>query len=234
MRLIPKNEEALKAKIEDIHHFITRDLVIYAIKTAWQDYRTETRITAEPVCLASWIAFVQSYRASILKDAGVPIIPETAYDKVTRGLAMCRARGRSECSDEDARELRESLHGIKANFLAVEFLSKETDTAGLPIFRLTNRSKRTIIRGIYIPLFMEDKKHLLQVKRAEIAVSELLPGKSVVVYMSETPDWKNDIRNFYKANNVTETGNIEPNFGSVSFRLQDISTDDTFPFDWFE
>jgi len=234
MRLIPQNAQALNARIEDVHNYITPAIAAYAFKQAWSDYQTESRLSHDKVCLAQWIAFVQGNQPSLLKDAGVPIVPEESLSQIKDATELCTAGlgVNSEC--QDLKKDGASQRRMEANFLAIEMIQPPPDYRGQMTFKLTNRSKGTPLFNIYFPLIMKDKAHNLSQKRAELTIPELQPGGSVTMTMTEVPGWMDAIRDFYKVNNIHESASINAEFGSVSVRFQGDSQPSDFPFDWFD
>jgi hypothetical protein len=232
MRLIPKTEEALNASVEDAYKYITRDIVVYAIKQAWNDYQTESRISHDKVCLAEWIAFVQGNQPSVLKDAGVPMQPDESRSYINDAMRLCAARLglASEC--KGLKDDGGSKHHIEANLLAVEIIHEPSDAPDKFTFKLTNRSKRVSLFNVYFPLIMKDDKNHLVQKRAQLSVPELRPGGSVRVTMMEVPGWMDSIREFYKVNNIQPSASIDAAFGSISFRIQGNSQPSEYPFGW--
>lgn len=234
LRLIPESAQALNARIEDVHKYITPEIAAYALKQAWNDYQTESRLSHDRVCLAQWVSFVQGSQPSFLKSAEIPILPEESLSQIKDALALCAAGlgATSEC--EDLKKYDAGQRRMEANLLAIEMILKPSNAPGQFTFKLTNRTKNTHLFNIYFPLMMKDKAHNLSQKRAELTLPELQPGASVTMTMTEVPGWMDAIRDFYKVNNIHESASINAEFGSVSIRFQGDSQPSEFPFDWFD
>jgi len=229
-RLFSKSEEAMNAKWEDAGRYVTDDLRAYAAKAAWQDYQTEVRLASDKICRAEWLTFIFTFHPSILNKATVPIVPETTLAAVNEALTICKSRPKSDSSCKELKK-RGAVRRLKANFLAVEML--EVSSGEDFRFRLTNRSKTTAVHSIYIPLVMEDKKHLMQQKQAEIFLDTLSPGESKIVTMKEVPGWKDAIEEFYKVNNIREDAHVSAAIETVGFKLGAQAQPESYPFEWF-
>jgi hypothetical protein len=189
IRLLPHNEQALNARLEDVHEYITPEIYAYAMKHAWNDYQAESRLSHDKVCLAEWISFVQGTQPSLLKNAGVPILPDESRSRINDAMKMCAAGLGTEsgCKSLKTDSVRE--HRIEANFLAIEMITEPSDSPGKFTFKLTNRSQSTSLFNIYFSLIMKDKEHDFVQKRLELNIPELRPVSSVTATMVVVPGW---------------------------------------------
>jgi hypothetical protein len=235
MQIFPK--QAMNLPPEEAVKYVTRDLKVYALKQAWGDYQTETRLTQDKVCLAEWIIWIQGSSPSILNDAGVPIQPDDSLARIKEALGICAAkRGNAdECESLQNQSAKEQRHRIEANILGLELLHGPSDSGGTFTFHVTNRSKSKSLLRIYVPLMMKNDKYSLEQKRAQLLVPELLPGHSVTIAMTEIAGWKDALLQLIKANNLQDKDdiNIEASLGDVSFRVQGAPQPSDFPIDWF-
>lgn len=234
MRLIPQNAQALNSSIEDVHKYITPEIAAYATKQAWSDYQTETHLSHDKVCLAEWIAFVQGNQPSVLKNAGVPILPDESLSQINDAMQLCSAGLGAESECKDLGKDSVSKHRIEANFLAIEWIHTPSDVPGEVTFKLTTRSTRSSLFNVYVPLLIKDKEHNFSQKGKELSIARLQPGGSVTATMTDVPGFRDAIKDFYKANNINAPSNLDVEFGSVSFKIQGDSQPSEFPFNWFD
>jgi hypothetical protein len=226
------NPAAMNATIEETQtrewhdRYITHEFTASAMKAIWEDYKAETRMTKDPVCLAEWVALVQGTQASTLIDAGIPVEPEKARAQILSARAVCNS-AKTKPTGCGSGTWKAELQQIEANFLVLG----SVPSSGLPVLRFTNRAKATTIYNLRFPMFMVDKEHNLRFKRGEYVVPQLAPGKSVTVAINEIPGWKTTATAYYKSIGATG-GDVHGEPGEISYRIG-ASSSSSHPFELF-